>query len=174
MKKLVWMGAVLMVVLLALGAAGFAYAQEPQPTEPVPLGPGYGRGGMMGRWNQGAAGSYGPMHEAMVAAMAEALGMTAEELNAELAAGKTMWQVAEAKGLSLEDFQTLMLDARKAALEKLVADGVITQAQADWMLSRMQGMWGRGGGQGGCPMHGGGGRWSAPPAQTTPAPSSNG
>jgi hypothetical protein len=174
MKKRVWMGVAVMVVLLALGAAGFANAQEPQPTEPVPFGEGYGRGGMMGRWNQGAGGQHGPMHEYMIAAMAEALGMSAEELIAELAAGKTMWQVGEAKGLGLEEFQKLMIDARTAALEKLVADGVITQAQADWMLSRMQGMAGRGGMQGGCPMRGGGGRWGAPPAQPNPAASSGG
>jgi hypothetical protein len=182
LKKLVLIGAVLMVALLALGAAGLAYAQEPQPTEPVPFGQGFSRGGgmmgrgggMMGRWNQGANGQYGPMHEYMVGSMSDALGMTVEELNAELAAGKTMWQVAEAKGLSLEETQSLMLDARKAAFEKMVADGVITQEQADWMLSRMQGMRGQGGAQGGCPMQGGGGRWGTPPTQTNPAPSSNG
>lgn len=181
MKKLVLIGVVVIVAMLALGVAGFAYAQEPQPTEPVPFGQGnsrgsgmMGRGGMMGRWNQGVTGQYGPMHEYMVGAMAEALGMTEEALDAELAAGKTMWQVAEAKGLSLEDYQKLMLDARTAALEKMVADGVLTQDQADWMLNRMQGMWS----QGGCPMNGGasgrGGRWNTPPAQVNPVPSSNG
>jgi len=175
------------VAMLALGVAGLAYAQEPQPTEPVPFGQGnsrgsgsgmMGRGGMMGRWNQGTTGQYDPMHEYMVGAMAEALGMTDEALDAELASGKTLWQVAEAKGLSLEDFQKLMLDARTAALEKMVADGVLTQEQADWMVSRMQGMWSQGGAQGGCPMNGGasgrGGRWGTPPVQTNPAPSSNG
>lgn len=183
MKKLLWIGLIAVVALLALGATGYAYAQGEQPTPPAPYGQGYGpgmmgRGGMMGRWYQGGTGQYGPMHEYMVSAMAAALGMTDEELDAELASGKTMWQVAEAKGLSLEEFQKLMLDARQAALEKMIADGVITQAQADWMLARMQGMWGRMWGQGGCPMHGGafgrGGRWGAPPVQSTPAPSSNG
>ena len=181
MKKLVMIGVVVIVALLALGVASYAYAQAPQPTEPVPFGQGYGPGmmgrggGMMGRWNQSGNGQYGPMHEYMVGAMAEALGMTDEELDAELAAGKTMWQVAEAKGLSVEEFQQLMLEARTSALEKLVDDGVLTQEQADWMQSRMQGRWGQGGALGGCPMHGGaGGRWGAPPAQTSPAPSSNG
>ena len=182
MKKLVLIGSIVIVTIIALAAAGFAYAQEPQPTEPVPFGQGYGpgmmgRGGMMGRWSQGSTGQYGPMHEYMVGAMAQALGLTDEELDAELAAGKTMWQVAEAKGLGLEEFQTLMLDARKDAFTKMVADGVLTQEQADWMLSRMQGQSGQGGAQGGCPMHGGaygGGRRGAPPTQTTPVPSSNG
>ena len=175
MKKLVLFSVVVIVALMALGVAGFAYAQAPQPTEPVPYGPGMmGRGGMMGRWNQsGTSGQYGPMHEYMVGAMAEALGMTDEELDTELAAGKTMWQVAEEKGLSTEEFQQLMIEARTSALEKLVADGVITQEQANWMQSRMQGR----GGQGGCPMQGGagrGGRWGTSPAQPAPAPTSNG
>ena len=184
MKKLVLIGGIVVVTIMALAAAGFAYAQEPQPTEPVPFGQGYGpgygrggmigRGGMMGRWNQTGDGQYGPMHEYMVGAMAKALGMTDEALDAELAAGKTMWQVAEAKGLSLEDFQKLMIDARTAAFTQMVADGVLTQEQADWMLSRMQGMWSQGGAQGGCPMHGGGGRWGTPQTETSPVPSSNG
>lgn len=189
MKKLVLISVLVLVAVLALGVAGYAYAQEPQPTEPAPSVQGYGPGtmgrggmmgrggGMMGRWNQGTDGQYGPMHEYMTGAMAEALGMTEEALDAELAAGKTMWQVAEAQGLSLEDFQKLMLDARQVALEKMVADGVITQAQADWMLSRMQGRWSQGGVPGDCPMHGGGGRggrWNTPPAQGNPVPSSNG
>ena len=176
MKKLVLIGSVVIVAVFALAVAGFAYAQSPQPTKPAPFGPGYGSGmmgrggmmgpgGMMGRWNQSGDVQYGPMHEYMVGAMAEALGMTDEALDAELAAGKTMWQVAEAKGLSADEFQKLMVDARKAAFTKMVADGVLTQEQADWMLSRMQGMWGQGGAQGGCPMHGGGyggGRTGAP------------
>ena len=136
-----------------------------------------GRGGMMGRWDQAGDGQYGPMHEYMVGAMAEAFGMTDEELDAELAAGKNMWQVAEAKGLSLEEFQKLMVDARNAAFTKMVADGVLTQEQADWMLSRMQGMWGQAGVPGGCPMHGGGygrgGGWGISPNQTNPSPTSN-
>ena len=182
MKKLVLIGVVVVVAIFAFGAAGYAYAQEPQPTQPVPFGQGYGpgmmgRGGMMGRWNQNGDGQYGPMHEYMVGAMAEALGMTEEELDAELAAGKTMWQVAEVKGLSQAEFQKLMVDARTAAFTKMVADGVLTQEQADWMQSRMQGMWSQGGVQGGCPMHGGGygrgGAWGTPPSQTNPAPTSN-
>jgi hypothetical protein len=189
MKKIVLIAVATFVVLAALGAAGYAYAQTPTPPT-NPLGPGsaYGRGGgmmggfrggMMGGW--GSAQAYGPMHEYMTTAMAEALGMTVEQLNAELAAGKTMWLVAQEKGFTLEQFQSLMLEARQKALAQMVADGVITQAQADWMLSRMQGMWGSAGGAG-CPGMGGGfgrggfgrggGRWNTPPAQ--PTPSNNG
>lgn len=179
MKKLVLIGMAVVVALAALGVAGVAYVYAQAPT-PVPgfgpggmMGGGRGRGGMGGpgmMGGYGQTGQPGPMHDYMEAAMAEALGMDQKDLEAELDAGKTMWQVAEAKGLTLEQFQTLMLDARKAALAKMVEDGVITQAQADFMLSRMQGGFGggrgggMGGGRGGCPGMGGG-RWNTQPTQ---------
>jgi hypothetical protein len=172
MKKFIVIGvAILAVAIVALGVAGYAYAQTPTPPT-IPFGPG-GRmggqgGGRMGGM-MGVAGQQGPMHEYMLAAMAEALDMTVEDLQAELDAGKTMWQVAEAKGLSLEAFQALMIDARAQALQQAVEAGTLTQEQADWMLSHMQGGGRRGGqgGQGGCPMHGGAGgpgRWNTSPS----------
>jgi hypothetical protein len=41
------------------------------------------------------------------------------------------------------------------AFAKAVADGVITQERADWMLQRMQNMYQNGYGFGSCPMHNG-------------------
>jgi hypothetical protein len=71
------------------------------------------------------------------AAVAEALGMTVEELDAAHAEGKRLETIAEEQGVELQT----VLDARKAALEAAVAqavtDGVITQDQADWMLEHM-------------------------------------
>ena len=187
MKKALLIGTIALVAVIAFGVVGYAAAQTITPTPNAPFGgQGYGRGGMMGgrgggmmgRGQQG--GIDGPMHTYMVAAFAKALDMTAEDLEAEIDAGKTMWQVAEEKSLSVEEFQTLMVEARTAALKAAVADGVITQAQADWMLSRMQGRGGAGGsyGSGGCPMHGGGfgpggGRWNSPSGQPTLTPSAN-
>jgi len=110
----------------------------------------------------------GAMHPYMVKFAAEALDLTEEALNAELNAGKTLWQVAEAKGLSVEDTQALMQDVHAKALAAMVADGVITQEQADWMQTRMGGMMGGARGMGaGCPMGGTGrgGRWNTQPAQ---------
>ncbi len=162
---------------LLFGMTGVAFAQTQTPPNgvtpnSVPFG-GMGRwggGGMMGRWSQG--GQVGAMHNYLIAAIAPKLGIGVDALNAELAAGKTLWQVAEAKGISADQFQTMFLEAKQEALSKMVADGVITQAQADWMLARMNWMLqnGRGfggGGMGSC--HGGGwqsprGRWSPTPA----------
>lgn len=181
MKKFLLIGtAIVAVAILALGVVGYAYAQTPVPPT-TPYGPGMGgrgggmmgggmRGGMMG--GQYAAGETGPMHDYMLKTFAEALDMTPEALQAELDGGKTMWQVAQEKGLTTEQIQALMTEARAAALKQMVADGTITQEQADWMLSRGAGGM-RGGANGGCPMQNGSGvggqrgpgRWNSNPAQ---------
>lgn len=175
MNKSKWIVVLLVVTAAALAVAGIAYAQTPTPPNPqTPYGPGMmGRGGMrgggmMGGWR--GNGEYGPMHEYMEKAIAEALGMSEEELEAALEDGKTMWQVAEEKGLTAEKFQEVMLTARQEAIEQMVADGVLTKEQGDWMLSRMQNRGGRGG-FGGCPGMGGGysprspgSRWNTPPS----------
>ena len=109
---------------------------------------------MMGGRRNGQTG-YGPVHEYMVAAVSEALGMTAEDLRAELESGKTMWGVAEEQGLTSEQFGELMVDARTSALNQAVEDGVITREQADWMIARMSQMNANGYGPGSCPMHDG-------------------
>ena len=163
LKNLLLVGLGVVLTLAILGVAGFALAQTPTPSAPDgAYGPGMmgGRGGMMRGFGgmmggQRGEGGYGPMHEYMEKAMAEALDMTEEELEEQLAAGKTMWQVAEEKGLTWEEFTKVMTEARTAALKQMVEDGVITQEQAEWMSSHMQGMWGRGG-RGGCPGMGGG------------------
>ena len=163
------------LAILILGVAGIAFGQTPTPPSgqapnSSPFG-GMGRwngGGMMGRWNQGTPGGF--MHDALISAIAPKLGLSVEALQSELAAGKSLGQVAEAKGYSVEQFQSMLLEAKKDALSKLVSDGVITQTQAEWMLSRMNWMFqnGRGFGSGRGPCHGGnwggqGGRWAPTP-----------
>jgi hypothetical protein len=120
----------------------------------------YGRRGpgMMGD------GAYGPMHEYMEDAIAEALDLSHEEFEQRLAAGETPWSIAEEKGFTAEEFANLMLEARNKALDAAVADGVLTQEQADWMKERMSAMWqnGFGPGSGGCMDPGYGARHSGP------------
>lgn len=174
MKKLLLIGTIVLAALVSV--TSFAFAQTPNPTTPqTPWGPGMGQGrmrsgGMMGQNNPNQPGA---MHEYMETAVADALGITVEELQAAHAEGKTAWQLAEEKGLSLEDFQAAMTAARTSAFQAMVADNVLTQEQADWMLSRMQGKWGQGG-FGGCQGMGGGRRWSNPGANYNSNPTSNG
>jgi len=153
MKKWLVVGGMTIVALAAV-AAGLglgtyvAFAQDETPTPPWPgSGP---RGMMGGRWTDEG---YGPMHESMVAAMAEVLDLTAEQLEEKLADGRTMAEIAEAQGLSLEEFRAAMTEARQTAMQAAVEQGLLTQEQYDWMQQRMQGAWGRGG----CPGLAGGG-----------------
>jgi len=143
---LVLTGFVLAVAVF--GVAGFAYAQTQNPPQTDDACPncdtsgGYaGRGqGGFGMMASSVDGEYGIMHETMIAVFADALDLAPEELEARLAAGETMWQIAASQGLTTEEFSTLMLEVRTAALEKAVADGLITQEHANWMLSRWNGM----------------------------------
>ncbi len=111
------------------------------------FGPGmmgaYGRGrmgpGMMG--NGGWSDDDRPMMQSMLDAYAEALGTTSDELQKELNSGKSLWDLASAKGVTAENYGQFMIDAGTKALNKLVADGEITQKQADTMIERMQENW---------------------------------
>ena len=182
MKKFLLVVVGFMVAVFVFGVAGFAYAQSQTPPTPeYPYGPGmmsdgYSRGydrgyghGMMGGYGMHALGGvkgmgwdgeYGPMHDAMIAALAEALGLTPEELEARHDAGETMWQIAESEGLSAEEIQELMLSAHDTALEDAVANGLLTEEQADWMDTHMDQMWNGEYGNSGFGGHCGGAGWN--------------
>lgn len=97
----------------------------------------------------------------MHAAIAEALGISVADLEAELAAGKTVAQLAQELEVDFAVVRAAMDAVHAAALQQAVADGLITQEQADWMLSHRGGMNGNGNGYGsgnqgqGGGMHGG-------------------
>jgi hypothetical protein len=130
----------LVVAALAMVGVGAAFAQGPTP---------YAGNGPM------VQNGTGYLHTYMVAAFAEKLGLKADDVNARLTSGESMYDMAIAAGVKAEDFSALMLDVRSQALSAAVKDGVITQAQADWMSSRG---FGRGYGTGNCPMQNGQGQ----------------
>ncbi len=141
MKKTILIVALAVLALGALGV-GVAFAQGPVPG---------GRGPMMG------GGGYGWMHDYVEQALAAKLGLTEEQVEDALAAGKPMYQIALDNGIKQDDLATFMNGVHKDAFDKAVKDGVMTQEQADWMLQRMQNMYqnGYGNGTGTCPMGGG-------------------
>jgi polyhydroxyalkanoate synthesis regulator phasin len=71
-------------------------------------------------------------------AAAQVLGMTEDELLTELKDGKTLAEVAEAQGMSVDAFETALLDQVQAQLDELVTDGTLTQAQADEQFQRVE------------------------------------
>ena len=139
------------VVILALGALGVgaAFAQGGTPPAASNNPYGYGRGPMMG-----GRGGYGPVHDYVEKALADKLGLTEAQVETELAT-KPMYQVALDHGIAQADLATFMSDIHKTAFAAAVKDGVMTQAQADFMLQRMSQ---NGYNYGNCPMGGGFGR----------------
>jgi len=158
MKKFIGISILAILAVLVFGVAGLAFAQDGTPTQPAPgqgqatTGVGQMRGG---RWaGQGGMGASlqtngtGPWHEAVIASLAGAFGLEPETLQARLDAGETLWQVAESLGWSSEQLQAEMLSARSAAIQQAVADGFLTQEQADFMAQRMNQGWPEGYGPG--------------------------
>jgi len=106
--------------------------------------------------------------------VADLTGLSTEAVAERRAAGESIADIAASEGVSSEDVVAAATDARKVALDELVADGTITQAQADEMLERMSARLseridsaetGRGGcglGGGGCGASGGRGGFGGP------------
>jgi len=115
---------------------------------------GYGPGGMMGGRGQGLVRGEGIMHDYVISAFANAVGLTVDEVNTRLSSGETLQQIAKDQGFTGDKLTQLAKDVRQAALSQAVKDEVITQAQADRMLQRMNNFTGPGFGFGfgNCPM----------------------
>lgn len=187
MKMLLGVAA-LVGIVAALGISSAASAQSsvtPTPTAPTqqagPPGP----------------GGFGPreLHsQAALEAAAKALGMTADDLSAELWGGKTLTDIAADKGVDIADVKAAVEAAQiaetKTAINQAVTDGTMTQARADWLIEGLdKGYWGPGAegafsggfgfGMGPGMGHGGprgGGPLGAPPSGSAPSgatPNSN-
>jgi hypothetical protein len=118
-------------------------------------GNGFGPGMMGGR---GFAQGEGIMHDYMISAFAGAVGLTIDEVNTRITEGESLKEIAIAQGTAEADLPELITQVRQDAINAAVADEVITQAQADFMLERMNNYAGPGFGPGfgqgfdGCPM----------------------
>ena len=64
-------------------------------------------------------------------------GKTVEQVTAESAAGKTYGTIADEAG-KLEEFKAETLEQKKAILDQRVADGNLTQAQADAIYNSLK------------------------------------
>jgi hypothetical protein len=169
-KRFLLISGTVVAALVLAGVIGVTVvsAQDPTPPgdSPFPLGGLHGFGGRGGRHGFGGRGGFGDHglmggEWTMFDTMAETLGLTPEELFSKSHGGMTLEEIAEEQGISLEDIEATMAEARTASMqehiEQAVADGTMTQEQADWMLEGMeQGFFGGGrgfgrrGGSGGC------------------------
>lgn len=79
----------------------------------------------------------GPRHRGVhfVELLAEATGFDMADIKAELEAGKTLAEVADENGADIDALIETALDDMQARLDEAVAEGRITQAEADDMLA---------------------------------------
>ena len=123
-------GAAGVAALLSLGAVS-AYASTPTPN-PTP---------------SASAGAHKPstdrradlraIRRAVIEAEADVLGIKPEALVKDLKAGQKVADLAKDKGMTKEQFETKLSASLKPRLEVLVDHKVITQAQADKVLDRI-------------------------------------
>jgi hypothetical protein len=149
--------AIVATIVIAFGVVGSVFAQGPGE---MPFDAG-SRGGRGGQGFRGEGTSQGVMdgefHDALIAAYAEALGITVEDLEARIAAGESLSEIAQSTGLSIEAFWDIKNEVRSSVIDQAVSDGTLTQEQADWMKTRGagagngQGKRGLGLGDGNCP-----------------------
>jgi polyhydroxyalkanoate synthesis regulator phasin len=85
-------------------------------------------------WKGGGAFRAG----APLATIAQALNMPVGDLQAELLAGKSVAEVAAAKGVSLDAIVNAVVAEQKQLLDQAVAAGRLTQAQADTLLANLK------------------------------------
>jgi len=94
-------------------------------------------GGMRGEEGHGKGG-HGPRGLMAAAdAVAKVLGMTADELKTELQSGKSLADVAKAKGVDVEKVKAAIAADVKAHLDEEVASGEHSQAEADQKLANL-------------------------------------
>jgi polyhydroxyalkanoate synthesis regulator phasin len=73
----------------------------------------------------------GRVRDHTVEAAATVLGLELEELVSELKDGKTLAEVAEEQGMAVDEFTAAMLSEVRQELDALVAEGKLTEEQAD-------------------------------------------
>lgn len=131
-KKLVVSGVAGLIMLGAV--AGSVAAAPPTPTPPAAAAAAQ-QSGWQGRgYGYGAGFGY----QAISGPVAKLLGMTADQIQAERTAGKSLAQIAEAKGVTKNALVNAMVESHKSVLDARVTAGTLTQAQADTALATMK------------------------------------
>lgn len=64
--------------------------------------------------------------------------MTADELKAKMESGKKLNEIVTEQGMTMEQFHEKMLELKRSEIAQKVADGVLTQEQADKILQKLE------------------------------------
>jgi hypothetical protein len=146
------------VAVLAAGGAAFAAVKlsatsqtATVPAVTAPFGDGsYGLGGgrLGGRGFGGGLGpggdgdgpglGFGRFFGGGVSAAAGYLGLSATQLQLDLASGKTLAQVAKSHGKKLDGMIAAMVAQARKGLDAAVAGGMLTRAQASLIASHLE------------------------------------
>lgn len=146
------------VALLAAGGAAFAAVEltstSHTATVPVVTSPfgdgvgsyglgggrlgGRGLGGGLGPGDGGRGFGFGRFFGGGMTAAASYLGLPAAQLQTDLQNGQTLAQIAKATGKSVDGLVAAMTAQVRKALDTAVSQGVLTQAQATRIASRLQ------------------------------------
>jgi hypothetical protein len=123
---------------LAEGRVTDEQAQKARERIESGKGPAFGKFKDRGSRGHGPPGhAYGKALMGMKEVAAVALGMTEDELEAELDAGKSIADVAAERGLPLDNVKSAILDAARARLDTAVNNGRLDRARADQMLDQL-------------------------------------
>ena len=121
------------VAILGSTVVGSALAQGPTPAQvPSPVAP-TGLGLRLG----GRAGGPAWGGQATLDVVSKLTGLKVEEIQDLRQDGKSLAQIAQAKGIATDKLVTAILAAKKAVVDGLVKDGKLTQVQADAMIANM-------------------------------------
>jgi len=148
-----WKVAVIAGLVVALAAgAGVVFAQGEDPNPPGDEGYCCGLRGKFARhvdddlpYRGSPEGREGPfmdrgvIHDLMQAAIAEALGMTVEELESQLEIEGSPMGVALAQGMSWDEARTLLEGAHRAAIQDAAEQGLIDEDLAEQLLEHVRG-----------------------------------
>lgn len=118
---------------LVLGSVGLA-AAAPAATGTTTVAPKTGVVGAclgMGQAIRGAGAR-------LIDVLADLTGLSTTDIQARRAAGESIADIAKSEGVDPDDVVAKALETRKALLQQKVADGTITQEQADAALAQMR------------------------------------
>jgi hypothetical protein len=139
MKNLFKTLAIVAVIGIALASTSSVFAQATSPGNST----GSTVGGAMGNGRRGGNQGYqasetqdGILHDALITAFAEALGLTVDEVNTRLADGETMSEIALSTGMTYDEFVVLLNEIHEQVMDQAVMDGTMTQTQAGVFLGR--------------------------------------
>ncbi len=118
------------ISLIVVLVMAFGFATVASADGPTPFNFGMGRQGQFGGLEDN------PVHDLVIAEYADAFGISAENLEARLVDGERLTDIAAEYGFEGDEFVSLIQTVHSTATEAAVAQGLITQEQADLFGNR--------------------------------------